>query len=424
MGGGSRQRPASRAEQDVPGLVGCILLLGGLALVPSDARAQQTYEEWAERQRRAFLDFRQGVTRAYRRFYRRQREAWESYRDSIAELWGREEVEVDSVDRWVAYSEDFRRRKSMDFRKGVARAEILVPPGQASDTARLKRELRQQVRDLLTTRGEHPHLESEPTGELPLLADQVETPEGVVVDSANASAFAADLVTAGAVETDTVRGEDGVGRVAASVEVPLVPDHLRRRASRFRRLVQRHAARFDLPAPLVFAVIHTESWFNPTARSPAPAYGLMQLVPESGGRAAYNYVYGEDRLLEPDYLYEPPNNVELGGAYLALLMGRYFGEVEDARSRRYLAVAAYNTGAGNVARALVGGTDVDAAVVAANRMSPDRLYERLRSALPYRETRDYLKKVTDRVPLYREWRLEERVRADRSRSRPRGGVEE
>jgi hypothetical protein len=43
-----------------------------------------------------------------------------------------------------------------------------------------------------------------------------------------------------------------------------------------------------------------------------------------------------------------------------------------------------------------------AAIVAA--MPPDQVYAHLRSSLPYQETRDYVKRVSDRIPLYEAWR--------------------
>jgi membrane-bound lytic murein transglycosylase C len=155
--------------------------------------------------------------------------------------------------------------------------------------------------------------------------------------------------------------------------------------------------------PLAFAVIHTESYFNPKATSPAPAYGLMQLVPRSGARDAYRFVYGQDRILPPDYLYVPGNNVELGCAYLGLLKNRYFRNVKDPQNALYCAVASYNTGAGNLSRSLAGKARIQPAIDRVNTMNPEELYTHLRNNLPYAETRDYIKKVRERMRLYKEW---------------------
>jgi len=45
----------------------------------------------------------------------------------------------------------------------------------------------------------------------------------------------------------------------------------------YRELAERIAARFQLPPALILAVMHTESSFQPWARSPKDAMGLMQL---------------------------------------------------------------------------------------------------------------------------------------------------
>ena len=117
----------------------------------------------------------------------------------------------------------------------------------------------------------------------------------------------------------------------------------------FEPLVQEHARRHSLRPELVRAVIQVESGFNPRARSPRGAMGLMQLMPATarqlGVRDAYN----------------PADNIRAGCAYLRRLIDRYDGNEE-------LGLAAYNAGAEAV----------------------DRHGKKIP---PYQETRDYVKKV-------------------------------
>jgi soluble lytic murein transglycosylase-like protein len=117
----------------------------------------------------------------------------------------------------------------------------------------------------------------------------------------------------------------------------------------FEPLVQEHARRQSLRPELVRAVIQVESGFNPRARSPRGAMGLMQLMPTTA------------RELGVRDAYDPADNIRAGCAYLRRLIDRYDGNEE-------LALAAYNAGAQAVDRH--GG-----------------------KVPPYRETRDYVKKV-------------------------------
>lgn len=86
---------------------------------------------------------------------------------------------------------------------------------------------------------------------------------------------------------------------------------------------------------LINAVIWVESRFQPKAKSPAGARGLMQLMPSTA--AALAQKMGRSRAAS----YDPEFNILAGSLYLRKMLDRYDG---DAR----LALAAYNAGAGNV----------------------------------------------------------------------------
>jgi membrane-bound lytic murein transglycosylase C len=173
----------------------------------------------------------------------------------------------------------------------------------------------------------------------------------------------------------------------------MVNDHENLRAKRYAPLVEHYASHFGISRSLVYAIIKTESNFNPFAISHAPAYGLMQLVPASGGRDAFRLAKGRDRIPSPDYLFNARNNIELGTAYLNVLNYRYLEGITNPLSREYCTIAAYNTGAGNVLR--VFSTDRERAKQIINSIPPDKLYRHLRQHLQEAEARRYLAKVTE-----------------------------
>ena len=150
----------------------------------------------------------------------------------------------------------------------------------------------------------------------------------------------------------------------------------------------------DILPSLAFAIMYTESSFNPVAVSPIPAYGLMQVVPGSAGRDVTKLHFGKERLLSPNYLFTADKNIEVGIGYLNILDKRYLRKITDPLSRKYCTIAAYNTGAGNVAKAFTGKLNISRAAKIINELSPQEVYNTLRTKLPYEETRKYIKKVT------------------------------
>jgi len=185
-------------------------------------------------------------------------------------------------------------------------------------------------------------------------------------------------------------------REMAELRVKKLP----KRAREVMEDVQKNAKRHDIDVSLMFAIIETESAFNPMAKSPIPAYGLMQIVPSSAGIDASEKLFGKGRILSPSYLYTQDKNIEIGAAYLNILYFRYLKRVEDPLSRLYCVIAAYNTGAGNVSRAFIGSTKIGKAFPRINSMTPEQVYNHLIENLPYEETQNYLQKVRKRMPKY------------------------
>ena len=162
-----------------------------------------------------------------------------------------------------------------------------------------------------------------------------------------------------------------------------------------------NSERFDISFPIAMAITETESSFNPKATSHIPAYGLMQLVPSTGARDAYAYVYNKDKFLSKRYLYDPKNNIELGCAYIARIRHGYLKNIHDDEKAYMCTVAAYNTGPGNVAKTLTNTKKLAPATRKANSLSERQLYLKLVQDLEYKETRDYLKKVWTRKENYK-----------------------
>jgi soluble lytic murein transglycosylase-like protein len=103
------------------------------------------------------------------------------------------------------------------------------------------------------------------------------------------------------------------------------------RSRQYDDLIAEHSKLNGVRSDLVRAVMQVESAFNPNARSPKGAMGLMQLMPATARQ------YG---VINP---YNPIENVRAGVAYLRELLDRYADNEE-------LALAAYNAGPAAVDR--------------------------------------------------------------------------
>ena len=143
-----------------------------------------------------------------------------------------------------------------------------------------------------------------------------------------------------------------------------------------RRAVEGEAAEFGVDPLLLVAIVRQESVFDAEALSPAGARGLAQLLPGTAALTAR----GLDVTFYPEWITVPDLNLHLGAAHLQELLQRFPGRVDAA-------VAAYNAGTAPVIRWLARpGAD-----------DPDQFIE----AIPYQETRGYVRSVLRNRELYR-----------------------
>lgn len=143
--------------------------------------------------------------------------------------------------------------------------------------------------------------------------------------------------------------------------------------------IRAESARNGLDPAWVAAKIRAESTFNPNARSPADARGLMQVIPSTGAAVARRLGMAWQGA---NSLYDPTTNIRIGTAYMR--------QRRDDYGAPYIASAAYNAGPAPTARwrDQRGGMD------------PDFWIE----TISYRETREYVARVMAFSVIY-DWRL-------------------
>jgi len=126
-------------------------------------------------------------------------------------------------------------------------------------------------------------------------------------------------------------------------------------AGKYDSFIVRMGRKYKIDPPLIKAVIKAESAWNPQAKSRAGAQGLMQLMP------------GTAKKLSVEDAFDPAQNIEAGTRYLRMMLDNFNGDL-------VLALAAYNAGPGAV--------------------------KKYKGVPPYKETRDYIKRV---LRYYREY---------------------
>jgi membrane-bound lytic murein transglycosylase C len=327
-------------------------------------------------------DFNEKNQAQWDAFEREQQKKWQEFKTSVDRKW---DFFLDSTKKtWVDYNQSLDARSEVNFEKGKIEIDAIVAKNDVQSAIKAQDEIFEQMKKIFSAKN---------PAEMAILLNQLKNKKGEVVTPDNLDEYIKkEVIPNIKVEPKPYKAQDGVERRKYSANLTMVSNHLKIRAQRYMDIVHRMAARLNIEPQLILAVIHTESYFDPMAKSSAGAYGLMQLVPRYGGHEAYVFLYKQDKMITPEYLYNPKNNIELGVGYLYLLRNKHFSKVKDPVKNRYATICGYNCGPGPVISAIRRMFNFESA--------PDtQVYDFLRQNIP-KETKEYIRLVTERMKLY------------------------
>jgi len=430
-----------------------LLLISGVCLSANDPFAEMdaafgdSSSSSKQQEMSAFEKFKLQEMNDYNRYKKKLKEEFSEFKkisqqethtyvNDVAKVWDNPEISSRKV--WVEYSKDFTEKNSVDFEaQTISISQTKNSESNAKDD---KAALKTSLKKLITKNKAEAFkddalaqaIEKKSKEKITLLKTAEVKPSPILIPYISGQQALNDKEIDDIVDRMIKRSkkEEHInknGKKVVTIKVPmdvidkklaekenkktkkthkpkvmadLRVNKLPRQARMIQDDVAKFAAQSSIDEALVFAVIETESAFNPMARSPIPAYGLMQIVPTSAGQDATQQLFGKAKILSPSYLYSSDKNIEVGATYLNLLYYRYLRGITNEESRLYCTIAAYNTGAGNVAKSFIGKRRIKPALAKINALTPQQVYDHLVKNLPYEETQKYLVKVKKRMPKY------------------------
>lgn len=310
---------------------------------------------------------------------------FEQLKNNAGRVWGERDANLPSRKQYVKYTDNYRTKATVDFGSGTITVETI---NATQPKSTLKNAV---VTTLLTTDDpSSTDIFSDQTPQFngePYLFGQVLDQDGKPIRYQwRANRFAERLVSTQLKQSRVERG------TRHYVTFPLVKDHHHLRKQQYSQYVLASANKYQVSPTLIYAIIETESSFNPFAVSSANAYGLMQVVPKTAGKDVYQRIKKRNDMPTQSVLFTPEKNIDIGTAYLHILDDIYLKKLLNATSREYSVISAYNGGAGNVMKTFSKDRSLAPAVI--NGLAPAQVYWRLTQKHPRAESRRYLEKVT------------------------------
>ncbi len=309
-----------------------------------------------------------------------------SFTGNIEKRWGKNGIKVAGKSNYVKYIDNYQTRAEVDFSTGKVLIETIA-------LSNPKQHLRDGIITTLLTPDDPMQVDLFSSADvrvhgIPFLYEQVVDHEGQPIKwNWRASKFAEHLIA------NQLKTRQVGFKIAHYVEIPMVAKHDQVRSYKYADIVRQASKKYDIPEDLIYAIIKTESSFNPYAVSWANAYGLMQVVPKTAGADVFKLVKNKSGQPTPEYLFDPAKNIDTGTAYFHILKTRYLKEVKHPLSLEYSMISAYNGGSGGVLNTFDRNSRNNA-MARLNSLQPNQVYWALTNKHSNSEAKRYLEKVT------------------------------
>ncbi|NPA54862.1 MAG: transglycosylase SLT domain-containing protein [Epsilonproteobacteria bacterium] len=368
------------------------------------------FDEYLKTQKQEFKTYKHNLHQAFLDYSRMMKSEYTKYQNQLYKYW--QKPILSTKTRFVEYSKDKKSRVEVDYKNRYIKIDVL---------SKSKQDAYNQIRY-------HLHALQNETIQDALKKDTIITnvnkrlqrkyPQLITTYMPPKQKVISDVAVLPKKPTNiTAKPSKLKNYTKYTLLIPLPKDIYIKKAKLYKADVNKRAREFHIYPALIYAIIQTESSFNPLARSYIPAFGLMQIVPQTAGADAYKMLTGQRKILTPYYLYNPHNNILIGSAYLRRIYYGYARFIKNKISRLYCTIAAYNTGIGNVACAFNSTTkdknnktvcirsrgdyNILSASIQINKLSPYQVYMHLLHNLRYDEPKEYLKKVSKRLLIYK-----------------------
>lgn len=349
----------------------------------------QSFQEYKNSQKKEFSTYET----EFQKYKKAYQNSFTEYKNEIEKKWPSKELS--NKHKFVQYNKDYKTKTTINYEKGTINLSVIAKNEQEA-----RKEITKSLNNILNedvkSAYNNDQLEQKIAKELNKPINN-SSDEKLISDVLNPQIISKYKKEVKRKELKKVSYKNSK---IFTLNLKIPSNAILNKAKKYRKVIKQNSNKQKIPEALIYSIIHSESSYNPMARSHIPAFGLMQIVPHTAGIDSYNHLYGKKRTPSSSFLYKSSNNINFGSAYLHILYFKYLRKIKDPQSRLYCTMAAYNTGAGNIAKTFTGNTNINKAAKKINTLSSQEVLKKLFRSLPYSETRVYLKKVNDRFAVY------------------------